>query len=67
MQLRRLSIRCLLTGHEDLIRRDSDRMYLECSDCGRTTRGWTLGACRLRAFHRVSDVKRGASAFAMAA
>ena len=39
---RRLSMRCLLMGHEDVIRRDSGRMYLECFDCGRATCGWTV-------------------------
>ena len=28
---RRLSLKCLFLGHEDWIRRSSDRLYLECS------------------------------------
>ena len=38
---RRLSLKCLFRGHEDWIRRTSDRLYLECFECGRETRGWT--------------------------
>ena len=40
---RRLSLKCLVLGHEDWIRRTSDRVYLECFECGRETRGWTTG------------------------
>jgi hypothetical protein len=40
---RRLSLKCLFLGHEDWIRRTSDRFYLECFECGRETRGWTTG------------------------
>ena len=40
---RRLSLRCLFWGHEDWIRRTSDRVYLECFECGRETRGWPTG------------------------
>ena len=40
---RRLSLKCLFLGHEDWIRRTSDRVYLECFECGRETRGWTTG------------------------
>jgi hypothetical protein len=40
---RRLSLKCLFLGHEDWIRRTSDRVYLECLECGRETRGWTTG------------------------
>ena len=40
---RRLSLKCLFLGHEDWIRRTSDRLYLECFECGRETRGWTTG------------------------
>jgi hypothetical protein len=40
---RRLSLKCLFWGHEDWIRRTSDRLYLECFECGRETRGWTTG------------------------
>ena len=32
---RRLSLKCLFLGHEDWIRRTSDRVYLECFECGR--------------------------------
>ena len=40
---RRLSLKCLFLGHEDGIRRTPDRVYLECFECGRETRGWTTG------------------------
>ena len=36
---RRLSLKCLFLGHEDWIRRTSDRLYLECFECGRETGG----------------------------
>lgn len=60
-------LRCLLMGHDDLIRRDFDRIYLECSDCGRATRGWTLGRGRRRASPPVADVKTRTHEFAAAA
>lgn len=62
-----VSIRCLLLGHDDLIRRESDRMYLECCDCGRATRGWTLGRDQRRAFSGATTVKDRAPEFAVAA
>jgi hypothetical protein len=40
---RRLSLKCLFIGHEDWIRRSSDRVYLKCFECGWETRGWTTG------------------------
>jgi hypothetical protein len=40
---RRLSLKCLFLGHEDWIRRTSDRLYLECFECGRETPGWATG------------------------
>jgi hypothetical protein len=33
---------CVIFGHDDLVRRAAGRMYLECAQCGRTTRGWTM-------------------------
>ena len=66
MRLRRFSIRCLLMGHDDLIRHDFDRIYLECADCGRATRGWTLGRGRRRASSPASTKGR-AHEFAAAA
>lgn len=38
---RGLSLKCLLLGHEDWVRRAPGRIYLECFDCGRETPGWT--------------------------
>ena len=40
--LTHLSLRCLLTGHDHMIRRAPARMYLECVECGYETRGWML-------------------------
>ena len=37
-----VNLRCLFWGHDDRIRRGSGRMYLECAECGRKTRGWNL-------------------------
>jgi hypothetical protein len=67
MRLRRLSVRCLLMGHADLIRRESDRMYVECSECGRATRGWTLGRSGRPVFQPAAPVKSRVSEFAAAA
>jgi hypothetical protein len=40
--MRGLSVRCLVWGHDDRIRRATGGMYLECAECGRATRGWNL-------------------------
>ena len=40
LRLRRLSLKCWFMGHDDWIRRTPDRLYLECFECGRETRGW---------------------------
>lgn len=66
-RLRAFSIRCLLMGHDDLVRRESERMYLECTDCGRATRGWMLGRGRQRTSRRVVCVRGCAHEFAAAA
>jgi hypothetical protein len=39
----RVSMRCLLMGHDDVVRCESGRLFLECSDCRRSTTGWTIG------------------------
>ena len=36
----RLSLKCWVLGREDWIRRGSGRLYLECVECRRETRGW---------------------------
>ena len=33
---------CWIYGHSDMIQFDQNRMYLECSYCGRETRGLTV-------------------------
>ena len=38
-----VSFRCWLLGHEDFLRCAHDRVYLECIECGRETKGWCLG------------------------
>ena len=63
----RFSLRCLLMGHDDLIRRDVDRMYLECFDCGRATRGWTLGDGSRRAAPQAAGGEAPTHEFAAAA
>ena len=35
-------LRCGVTGHDDRIRCVADRIYLECTECGRETRGWDI-------------------------
>ena len=35
-------VKCLTYGHEDRVRSDEHRMYLECVECGRHTTGWQL-------------------------
>ena len=67
MRFGRFSIGCLLLGHDDLIRREPDRMYLECCECGRTTPGWTLTHSRRQAVSDVKDAARRAPEFARAA
>ena len=37
-----VSARCLLWGHDDLVRRTVHRMFLECAECGRQTSGWEV-------------------------
>jgi len=41
---RGVSLKCWILGHEDWVRRVPGRVYLECSNCGRETPGWTT--CR---------------------
>ena len=52
IKMRRLSLRCLMLGHDDRIQRASDRMFLECAECGRETRGWNLSNRSSRAAAR---------------
>jgi hypothetical protein len=40
--MRWVRVRCLMLGHDDRIRRVAGRMYLECAECGRETRGWNV-------------------------
>jgi hypothetical protein len=43
--MRRFALRCLVTGHQDLMQWERARVYLACVECGRETRGWDL-SCR---------------------
>ena len=38
-----ISFGCCLLGHEDFVRWTHDRLYLECIECGRETKGWPIG------------------------
>jgi hypothetical protein len=37
-----LSIWCVLVGHDDMVARAPERLWLRCVPCGRETRGWRL-------------------------
>ena len=41
-----LSLRCWLSRHEDFVRSAAGRLYLECMECGRQTKGWRTGKSR---------------------
>ena len=41
-----VSFRCWLLGHEDFVRCAPDRLYLECIECGRETKGWRISTSR---------------------
>lgn len=41
-----VSFRCWLLGHEDFVRWAHDRLYLECIECGRETKGWRISTSR---------------------
>ena len=34
---------CLLLGHNDMLVRETGRMWLRCHHCGRDTPGWSVG------------------------
>jgi hypothetical protein len=41
----RVNVKCLVLGHDDLVRHDSGRIFLECVECGRETAGWVMSQC----------------------
>jgi hypothetical protein len=42
-----LAVKCLLNGgHDDVIRREGDRIRLECCECHRKTVGWHIGIAK---------------------
>ena len=51
----RVSLRCLLFGHDDWVRRAAGRMFLECAECGRETRGWDVVAVIRPSFQSSRD------------
>ena len=57
-----ISFRCWLLGHEDFVRCTHDRLYLECIECGRETKGWPIGKS-----NRSSDPESGKRTRAMVA
>jgi hypothetical protein len=61
------SFKCLIFGHDDVLRRTSSRLYLQCEDCGRESCGWELeDRSHPRAEHRSRNRERFASTpFAM--
>jgi hypothetical protein len=66
-RLGRPSLRCWLFGHDDVIRRDAGRMYVECCDCGRASAGITIGPDRVRRVPRATPVTAGRPDLAAAA
>jgi hypothetical protein len=47
-RVQRFNIKCLIRGHEDLLRYTPTRLYLLCAQCGRETRGWKIDNARAR-------------------
>jgi hypothetical protein len=37
---------CALRGHDDYMRFEKNRVYLECIECGHQSPGWTIDAQR---------------------
>jgi hypothetical protein len=37
---------CALRGHEDYLRFDANRVYLQCIECGHESPGWTVDVRR---------------------
>jgi hypothetical protein len=33
---------CVLVGHDDVVARAPERLWLRCAECGRETPGWRL-------------------------
>jgi hypothetical protein len=40
--VQRFSLKCLICGHDDVLRRTPSRLFLQCDDCGRETGGWEI-------------------------
>ena len=60
--VQRFSLKCLLFGHDDVLRRTSSRLYLQCEDCGRESCGWEIeNPSHLRAEYRSRNREQFAS------
>jgi hypothetical protein len=60
--VQRLSFKCLIFGHDDVLRRTSSRLYLQCEDCGRESTGWEIeNPSRPPAEHRSRNREQFAS------
>jgi hypothetical protein len=56
------SIRCALVGHDDVVARAPERLWLRCAHCGRETPGWSLArsaAERKMPSRPISDISPG--------
>lgn len=57
------SVGCLLLGHDDMMVRAPDRLWLRCQNCGRDTAGWTIGPETTLVHQPASSDRRQASSF----
>jgi hypothetical protein len=58
------SLRCLLIGHDDMLLRRPHRLSLQCSHCGRETKGWNLSPSDQEAMNTWVQVGEGIPAAA---
>ena len=58
------SLRCLLIGHDDMLLRRPHRLSLQCSHCGRETKGWNLSRSDQGAMNTWVQVGAGIPAMA---
>jgi hypothetical protein len=57
------SVGCLILGHDDMMVRAPDRLWLRCQHCGRDTPGWTIGPETTLVQRAASSDRRQASSF----
>lgn len=69
-RLRRIVLQriCALSGHDTLIQRDGDHVFLRCTSCGHETTGWSTDSPRPRvrfhgdsARHRIGNPTKNSS------